>query len=187
MNQYRRDILSDYVRTMRIHASTMAEYNRNMTNMMRMWETTSTTPANSRSNSSDIASVLLYLSQLNTDYGTLTTEQITDATEMIRYSEHDSSLENAARSCPISLDEFQEGEMVCRIRHCGHIFKRDNLMQWFSTHTCCPVCRHNIATSENNEQPQPLVDILTRMFDMSNADVSGNYTYTFDLPLTRRR
>ncbi len=177
MNQYRREIIADYVRTMRIHADTMAEYNRNMATILQMWAIPTTT----RNNSEDVASVLLYLSQLNTEYGSLTQAEIDAATETIRYTEN---VSGQAQSCPISLDDFQEGEMVCRIRHCGHIFKRDNLMQWFSTHTCCPVCRHNIAEQPSASQQQPtssIMDVLTRMMD-----VSGNYTYTFDLPLARR-
>ena len=175
MNQYRREIIADYVRTMRIHASTMAEYNRNMATILQMWA--APTPANTRSNSEDVASVLLYLSQLNADYGSLTQAQIDAATETVRYVEQDTG------QCPISLDDFQEGEMVCRIRHCGHIFKRDNLMRWFSTHTCCPVCRHNIVEQPSaSQQPaSSIMDVLTRMMD-----ISGNYTYTFDLPLARR-
>lgn len=178
MNQYRREIITEYIRTMRINANTMAEYNRNMATILQMWATP--TPVNTRSNSEDVASVLLYLSQLNTEYGSLTQAQIDAATETVRYSEPDV---NQVQSCPISLDEFQEGEMVCRIRHCGHIFKRDNLMQWFSTHTCCPVCRHNIAEQPSaSQQPaSSIMDVLARMMD-----VSGNYTYTFDLPLARR-
>ena len=179
MNQSRREIIADYVRTMRIHASTMAEYNRNMATILQMWAMPAT-PANTRSNSEDVASVLLYLSQLNTEYGSLTQTQIDAATETVRYGEQDTE---QTQSCPISLDDFQEGEMVCRIRHCGHIFKRENLMRWFSTHTCCPVCRHNIVEQPSaSQQPaSSIMDVLTRMMD-----ISGNYTYTFDLPLARR-
>ena len=49
-----------------------------------------------------------------------------------------------SRSCPITLDEFQENEQVCRIRHCGHIFKSNALQNWFSRNAHCPVCRYDI-------------------------------------------
>jgi hypothetical protein len=52
--------------------------------------------------------------------------------------------------CPISLENFQENEIICRIRGCGHRFKIQPLMNWFSIHTDCPVCRYDILTYESS-------------------------------------
>jgi hypothetical protein len=46
--------------------------------------------------------------------------------------------------CPISLEEFRDGDSLTRILHCGHIFKTDELTRWFTRNTHCPTCRHNI-------------------------------------------
>jgi len=46
--------------------------------------------------------------------------------------------------CPISLEEFRDGDSLTRILHCGHIFKTDELTRWFTRNTHCPTCRHDI-------------------------------------------
>lgn len=47
-------------------------------------------------------------------------------------------------TCPITLETIQEGDEVCRIRHCGHIFKRSVIEGWFLRNVRCPVCRYDI-------------------------------------------
>jgi hypothetical protein len=49
-------------------------------------------------------------------------------------------------TCPISLEPIQDGETVCCIKHCNHVFKQIELIKWFSRNSHCPVCRHNICT-----------------------------------------
>jgi hypothetical protein len=54
----------------------------------------------------------------------------------------------------ICLEDFQIGEEVCRIRVCGHVFKRPGLMYWFSRNNHCPVCRRDINVETSNEENQ---------------------------------
>lgn len=69
------------------------------------------------------------------------------------------------RSCPISLENFNDSDMVSIIRHCGHIFHTDHLTTWFRTNCKCPVCRYDIRNYtapssqnyfSNNEPPLPV-------------------------------
>jgi hypothetical protein len=69
-----------------------------------------------------------------------TQDQITRSTENLNYS----AAIHRENVCPISLETFQEGEDITRIRHCGHIFRRNDLSRWFLQHSVCPVCRYNI-------------------------------------------
>jgi hypothetical protein len=46
--------------------------------------------------------------------------------------------------CPISLEDFEHGELLCEIKHCHHIFKEQSLRSWFVRNTYCPVCRYDI-------------------------------------------
>ena len=46
--------------------------------------------------------------------------------------------------CPISLEEFTNGEHLLQIRECKHVFKPVELRRWLSRHTQCPVCRCNV-------------------------------------------
>jgi hypothetical protein len=82
--------------------------------------------------------------------------------------------------CPISLDNFQIGDVIMKITGCGHIFKRVALMRWFERSNSCPVCRYNLRETQvdnsNNSVPLvdnsnnsvPLVDNSNNTFDISN-------------------
>jgi hypothetical protein len=54
------------------------------------------------------------------------------------------------RSCPISLDNFEDNETVTVIRQCGHIFRTEELNTWFLSHCNCPVCRYDIRDYNSN-------------------------------------
>jgi hypothetical protein len=54
------------------------------------------------------------------------------------------------RSCPISLDNFEDNETVTVIRQCGHIFRTEELNTWFMSHCNCPVCRYDIRDYNSN-------------------------------------
>jgi hypothetical protein len=98
-----------------------------------------------------------------------TNDQITNATRMIQYS---SDLSNNTR-CPITLEEFQADELVCEIKHCRHLFKRDSIMDWFQRNVRCPVCRYDIRdyVAEQEEVPEtdePFEDASPFLIDPSN-------------------
>ena len=83
----------------------------------------------------------------------LSREQIAMATQTYgyQYSQFDAS-DNV---CPISLDTFQIGDVVCEIIGCGHRFKRPQLMNWLRRNSRCPVCRfdlHDEPRQHNTEQ-----------------------------------
>jgi hypothetical protein len=85
----------------------------------------------------------------------LTTEQIDTSTEDITYS---SSMNET--KCPITWEDFNEGEHLMKIKHCGHYFKRTNLMNWLRRENTCPVCRYDLRDYTNN--------------NTTNADLSDN-------------
>lgn len=68
-----------------------------------------------------------------------TEAQIIRALETYAYSPTEET-----HTCPITLEPIQEGDEVCRIRHCGHIFKRLAIEGWFLRNVRCPVCRYDI-------------------------------------------
>jgi hypothetical protein len=70
-----------------------------------------------------------------------TGEQINSATRIITYDE---SIELINHRCPISLADFEEGEDIRQIIHCGHCFCEDSIQNWFRTNVRCPVCRYDI-------------------------------------------
>jgi hypothetical protein len=94
-----------------------------------------------------------------------TIRQFACATEPLRY---DSSLHSVSISCPITLEEFQDNEFICRIKQCRHIFKVQPLQNWFSRNSYCPVCRYDIRTW--NESTTSTTNEELHM-DTSNNDV----------------
>lgn len=87
-----------------------------------------------------------------------TIQQFTNATELCTYTEEDFG--TISRTCPITLEEFQEDEQIYRIRHCRHFFKTSALQNWFSRNSHCPVCRYDIRTYEIS--PNPMVRTNSR-------------------------
>ena len=76
-----------------------------------------------------------------------TQTQIEAATRRVRYCE---ILSPKNTCCPISLNSFNDNDMVTVIRHCGHIFNTDDLHTWFRSHYSCPVCRYDIREDNSN-------------------------------------
>lgn len=71
-----------------------------------------------------------------------TASQISSATTIFTYDISNSPL--ISNVCPISLEEFQDGEQLTRIIRCGHVFKTTELSRWFIRNAHCPSCRHDI-------------------------------------------
>ena len=72
-----------------------------------------------------------------------TLQQFTQATETLIFNSESMS-RIPTMTCPITLEDFQHGELLCQIKHCRHIFKEYALRNWFVRNTHCPVCRYDI-------------------------------------------
>ena len=78
----------------------------------------------------------------------LSQQQIDNSIQIIEYEEN-----MGEDRCPITLENFVVGENICRIRHCGHIFKSNGLMLWFQRNVRCPVCRYDVRTYQQPAEP----------------------------------
>ena len=76
-----------------------------------------------------------------------TLQQITRATEVIRYGD---IINPPNSTCPIHLHHFDENDNVTRIMYCGHIFTENSLNTWFNENVRCPMCRYDIRTYTGN-------------------------------------
>lgn len=79
-----------------------------------------------------------------------TLEQFMNATESYVFNSASVSRVHSM-TCPITLEEFQFGELLCEIKHCRHVFKESALRNWFVRNTHCPVCRHDIRNSVSTQ------------------------------------
>jgi hypothetical protein len=185
--EFLRTFIAEYNQIIRTHTEMMSEYNRNVRNILTLIQrngeygsapTPAPTPTTRSSNRSDIATLIYLLSQAGVEETRvgLSPIQIANATENVLYT---TETFPEITQCPISLDEFEDGEVVCQIRHCRHIFKARNIRRWFETHTCCPVCRHDLENPNPESAPS---SIWSSLFNRS-LDVSGNDVYTVEFPL----
>jgi hypothetical protein len=137
-----------------------------------------------------------------------TANQLNAALETITYAQ-------SARShsrCPITLEDFVEGDEVTRIRPCGHMFHTQSIRNWFSNRVRCPVCRCDIReysrpvqTDVSNNVPtrtsgsatvnieqsldgltENISNLIANYFANNNADLSSNQTIHFDIPIVAR-
>lgn len=74
-------------------------------------------------------------------------------------------------SCPISLERFENNDMVTTICYCGHIFMMAEIHHWFTSNCRCPVCRYDI-----REYRATTRDASAN--HLPNTDFSGNLIET---------
>ena len=124
-----------------------------------------------------------------------TQSQIESATRRVRYCDISRPINT---QCPISMDEFNDNDMVTVIRHCGHTFHTEHLMSWFRSNCRCPVCRYDIreynsnASTEfynNSSQVNQTTNSSTQatntqtspsLFDSSNNNIERNFITRMD-------
>ena len=104
-----------------------------------------------------------------------TPEQIDNASEHIVY---DSSMNLINQRCPITLEEFEVGNNLIRLNHCGHTFMENSFTNWFQSNVRCPVCRHDIRENNDN-QPTTVnednnIEEVNNDTDSEDANLSTN-------------
>jgi hypothetical protein len=95
-----------------------------------------------------------------------TQAQIETATRVARYGD---ITRPPNTSCPISLDSFEDSQVVTVIRHCGHIFNTEQIGAWFRANCRCPVCRYDI---RNYRGSQHILDVSANTPVNDNGDIS---------------
>lgn len=133
----------------------------------------SPTPPTSRTNPRTLHQSLSYLlfpgtgTQFQDVVVRPSTEQIDLATELIEYRPN---LPLTNLRCPITLDEFQEGDIIRRIRYCGHSFKSQSLENWFETNVRCPICRYDIRTYQTPDRNTSNVEDVEEVEDVEDVE-----------------
>jgi hypothetical protein len=98
-----------------------------------------------------------------------TQSQIETATRSVMYCDIARPINT---SCPISMENFNDTDMVSVIRQCGHIFHTEHLMNWFRSNCRCPVCRYDIRDYNSNVSSQFFGN--QNNVDLSNNDITNN-------------
>jgi hypothetical protein len=139
--------VEDYQTSRRARASTRTRYtnryynNANRENPFRMYYHTQWIPTNPLGTPASTLLTREEIARATLTYGFIEEMIIRDASGEI------------TNVCPISLEPLQIGDVICEIRGCSHKFKRPNLMTWLNRNSNCPVCRYNLRTPLNENEP----------------------------------
>jgi hypothetical protein len=146
-------ILNDYNENQRLYHENIRRIFSHLDNTPPTNPIFSTTPQTTRPRATSFGNItdrIVYYLLRNNSAAVATQETAAPTQQQIAASTENLTYRTAAHretTCPISLETFQEGEPITRIRHCGHIFRQPDLSRWFSQHSMCPVCRYNIMES----------------------------------------
>lgn len=145
-------------------------------------ERTTNTNTNTNNNNHNLFSMLYtvpFAIRTNTDgttrsgAGAPTNDQINRATLNTVFSNITSPI-NA--TCPISRDEFTDDSQITMIRGCNHIFNRNSLREWFTSHSTCPLCRRDIREYRPLPTTDPTTQQRVQSDDNTSAAVLNNVT-----------
>ena len=103
-------------------------------NSMQWYTTFSNRQANNNNNNNN--------TRMEEEESGLTNEQIENCTRRITYCDNDNT-ELLSHTCPITMEDFREGDVLLQLTVCSHAFREMDLLRWFVTHSTCPVCRHS--------------------------------------------
>ena len=110
----------------------------------------------------------------------MTREEISRTTRTFSYIRD--SLPEDRRTCPITMEQFQPGDVLCEILGCNHTFRRPALMNWLQRSSRCPVCRYTLnsyGTETNNTTPSTSSNnIPSTLFNISPNTSSNNIPST---------
>ena len=73
--------------------------------------------------------------------------------------------------CPITMTEFEPGNIVSRIKTCRHIFSKDALTNWFSRNVRCPICRFDIRETPINIQ-NTVQETISPVYQRINNEIT---------------
>jgi hypothetical protein len=188
------EIAHDYNRNTRHYNDNMRDYNENIRNIIHAL----THQQNRRSPAFDISMNMSFWEFPLNRSTNLSREQIANSTTTYGYTNEmqESEVDASGNVCPISLEQFQVGDVICEIRGCGHKFKRPNLMNWLRRNNRCPVCRYDLSSAgvdllnAENDETIPVAEIPDTEDDVqaslsnilqslitNSIDASGNFIY----------
>jgi hypothetical protein len=190
---YLAEIAHDYNRNTRYYNDNIRDYNENIRLIIQgLMNSRSTPPSFDISMNMSFWEFPLNPTSRINQRTNLSREQIASNTLTYGYTNEmqDAEIDASGNVCPISLEQFQVGDVICEIRGCGHKFKRPNLMHWLRRNSRCPVCRYDLMTNGENAETIPVAEIPNENDDLQNSlsdilqslitnslDASGNLIY----------
>ena len=77
-------------------------------------------------------------------------KSVSNNTEIIKFNRQN----NENTRCVICIREMEDGDIVRRIKKCGHCFHINCIDKWFEENITCPHCRQDIRILNNEEEEE---------------------------------
>lgn len=136
---------------------------------------------------------LLQTSPVNDNIRPMSREEISNATRTFSYVRDSLPADN--RMCPITMEQFVPGDVLCEILGCNHVFRRPALMNWLQRSSQCPVCRYslrnynreransqtNTTEATNTSSTTPLINTSATTSSTTSATTPFFSSTSFDL------
>ena len=107
---------------------------------------------------------------------------IFDPNEVYSNREYTRVLSLDVSYCPITMTEFEPGNIISRIKTCGHIFSKDALTNWFSRNVRCPICRFDIRETPIDIQT-PVQETISPVYQRINNEITDEQMSHLDREL----
>jgi len=72
-------------------------------------------------------------------------------------------------TCAISHMVFEPNDVVIKINYCGHIFIKNELLQWFNRSPRCPLCRYSILSNTTRSRVIPTHTSISRQHNFTGT------------------
>ena len=130
----------------------------------------------------------LSLEQDKSLYKNILSEEGETQLKDIIYDVSNNTDEKRNSTCPITMEEFKNGDSVTQLP-CGHLFDKDGIRHWLKNeNACCPICRFelknkevkrkvsetNSSTEEVSNVTTPLITRFSTPIIYRNNDISSN-------------
>ena len=90
---------------------------------------------------------------------TLTMEDLHKIPRKSFTSTGDRSRQSIEEACPVCFEDFREGDELCVLPQCNHVFHTKCIYSWFGMSTLCPMCRCNVKENIARITPSLVEDL----------------------------
>ena len=87
--------------------------------------------------------------RLNNNNNSVNLNTLLSESELIVYND-DTRDQFSEERCSICSENYSNGDIIRKIRRCGHYFHQSCVDRWFGTNSTCPICRGDINNEINN-------------------------------------
>lgn len=94
-----------------------------------------------------LSSLETHLSNLMSNNNEHLVNYILNNNDIFRICKYEELIEPINNICPITQKNFNNSDLIIKINICGHVFKKEEFIEWINQSSICPCCRVNFLIS----------------------------------------